>query len=40
MSSRELFISSPLCICADVSDYVIRSLLRATLLVGAVAVQC
>ena len=33
-----LFISSPLCTCADASDYV-RSLLCATLLVGSVAVQ-
>jgi len=39
MSSRELFISSPRCTCADVGDYVIRSLC-ATLLVGSVAVQC
>jgi len=39
MSSRELFISSPRCTCADPSDYVIRSLLCATLLVGSVAVQ-
>jgi len=39
MSSRELFISSPRCTCADGSDYV-RSLLCATLLVGSVAVQC
>jgi len=39
MSSRELFISSPRCICADASDYV-RSLLCATLLVGSVPVQC
>jgi len=38
MSSRELFISSPRCTCADASDYV-RSLLCATLLVGSVAVQ-
>jgi len=40
MSSRELFISSPQCTCADVGDYVIRSLLCAALLVGSVAVQC
>jgi len=39
MSSRELFISSPRCTCADASDYV-RSLLCATLLVGSVTVQC
>ena len=39
MSSHELFISSSRCTCADASDYV-RSLLRATLLVGSVAVQC
>jgi len=39
MSSRELSISSPRCTFADASDY-IRSLLCATLLVGAVAVQC
>jgi len=39
MSSRELFISSPRCTCADTSDYV-RSLLCATFLVGSVAVHC
>ena len=39
MSSRELFISSPPCTCADASDYV-KPLLCATLLVGSVAVQC
>jgi len=33
MSSRELFISSPQCTCADAGDYVIRSLLCATLLI-------
>jgi len=38
MSSRELFISSPRCTCADAGDYV-RSLLCATLCVGSVAVQ-
>jgi len=38
MSSRELFISSPQC--ADAGDYVIRSLLRATLLIGSVVLQC
>jgi len=37
MSSRELFISRPRCTCAD-GDYVIRSLLYATLRVGSVAV--
>jgi len=40
MSSRELFISSSRCTCADAGDYVMRSLLCATLLVGSVAVQC
>jgi len=40
MSSRELFISSPQCTCADAGDYVIRSLLFATLLIGSVLVQC
>jgi len=39
MSSHELFISSPRCICAGASDHV-KSLLCATLLVGSVAVQC
>jgi len=39
MSSRELFISSLRCTCADVSDYV-RLLLCATLIDGSVAVQC
>jgi len=39
MSSRELFISSPQCTCADASGYV-RSLVSATLLVGSVVVQC
>jgi len=38
--SRELFISSPRCTCADAGDYVIRSLLCATLRVGSVVVQC
>jgi len=36
MSSLEVFISSPPCTCADVSDYV-RLLVSATLLVGCVA---
>jgi len=39
MSSHELFISSPLCTCAEPSGYVI-SLLIATLLVVSVAAQC
>jgi len=39
MSSPELFISSPRCTCADAGDYVIRSLLCATMLIGSVAVQ-
>jgi len=39
MSSHELFILSPQCTCADAGDYVIRSLLCATLLIGSVAVQ-
>jgi len=39
MSSRELFISSPRCTCADASGYV-RWLVSATLLVGSAAVQC
>ena len=40
MSSRELFISSPQCTCADAGDYVISSLLRTTLLVGSAVLQC
>ena len=40
MSSRELFMSSPQCTCAEAGDYVIRSLLCATLLIGSVVLQC
>jgi len=34
MSSRKLFISGSRCACADAGDYVIKSFLCATLLVG------